>query len=116
MWVPEKQSHYERKGARYPSDLSDAEWSLIGPGRRREVDVRGIFFRRMHSMSQLEGSDTQKCQNIYSMSPQIVNSSFSSELYLKYLILLDNGDGPHGHDLAKLFDQPSNQKNIIELK
>jgi transposase len=47
----ENRSLYERKGARYPSDLSDAEWALIAPlippakrgGRRREVDVREVM-------------------------------------------------------------------------
>ena len=55
--------------------------------------------------------------NIPLMVAQIVNSSFSSELYLKCLILLDTGDAPHGHDLAKLFDQLSDEsKNAIETK
>ncbi len=51
MWTRENRGLYERKGARYPSDLSDAEWALIAPlipplippakrgGLRREVDV-----------------------------------------------------------------------------
>ena len=48
MWRPDNRRLYERKCARYPSDLSDAEWALIAPliapakrgGRPREVDVR----------------------------------------------------------------------------
>ena len=51
MWTCENRSLYERKGARYPSDLNDAEWALIAPlippakrgGRRREVDVREVL-------------------------------------------------------------------------
>ncbi len=51
MWTRENRGLYERKGARYPSDLSDAEWALIAPlippakrgGRRREVDVREVL-------------------------------------------------------------------------
>ena len=31
MWTRENRGLYERKGARYPSDLSDAEWALIAP-------------------------------------------------------------------------------------
>ena len=31
MWTCENRGLYERKGARYPSDLSDAEWALIAP-------------------------------------------------------------------------------------
>lgn len=56
MWKPEHRRAAERRGLRYPSDLSDAEWALIGPmippakrgGRPREVDVRevvnGVFY------------------------------------------------------------------------
>jgi len=56
MWTAETRPRYERKGLRYPSDLTDAEWALIAPlippakhgGRHREVDVReilsGIFY------------------------------------------------------------------------
>jgi transposase len=51
VWTHENRSLYERKGARYPSDLSDDEWALIAPlippakhgGRRREVDVREVM-------------------------------------------------------------------------
>jgi len=51
MWTRENRSLYERKGARSPSNLRDAEWALIAPlippakrgGRRREVDVREVM-------------------------------------------------------------------------
>ncbi len=47
MWTRENRGLYERKGARYPSDLSDPEWALIAPakhgGRHREVDVREVL-------------------------------------------------------------------------
>ena len=29
MWTRENRSLYERKSARYPSDLTDDEWALI---------------------------------------------------------------------------------------
>lgn len=56
MWTAETRPRYERKGLRYPSDLTDDEWALVAPlippakhgGRHREVDVReilnGIFY------------------------------------------------------------------------
>ena len=56
MWKPEHRRAADRRGLRYPSDLTDAEWALIEPlippakrgGRRRSVDVRdvlnGIFY------------------------------------------------------------------------
>ena len=56
MWTAEHRSAADRRGLRYPSDLSDAEWALIAPlippakrgGRKRSVDVRevlnGIFY------------------------------------------------------------------------
>src|ERR1700687_884851 len=56
MWTDEHRRTADRKGLRYPSDLSDAEWRLVEPlippakrgGRKRSVDVRevlnGIFY------------------------------------------------------------------------
>ncbi len=52
MWTRENRGLYERKSARYPSDLRDA-WALIAPlippakrgGRRRGVDKRGSVIR-----------------------------------------------------------------------
>ena len=51
MWKPEHRVATERRGLRYPSDLSDAEWVLIAPlippakhgGRHREVNVREVL-------------------------------------------------------------------------
>lgn len=51
MWKPEHRRAAERRGLRYPSDLSEAEWALIEPmippakrgGRRREVNVREVL-------------------------------------------------------------------------
>jgi transposase len=51
MWTRENRGLYERKGLRYPTDLSDWEWALIAPlippakhgGRKREVDVREVL-------------------------------------------------------------------------
>lgn len=50
MWSSADRAKYERRNLRYPSDLTDAEWSLIEPhipaarrgGRRRKVDVREV--------------------------------------------------------------------------
>lgn len=56
MWKPEHRQAANRRGLRYPSDLTEAEWTLLAPlipparrgGRRREVNVRevlnGIFY------------------------------------------------------------------------
>jgi len=51
MWKPEHRVAAERRGLRYASDLSEAEWALLAPmippakrgGRRREVDVREVL-------------------------------------------------------------------------
>lgn len=51
MWKPEHRRAAERVGLRYPSDLTDAEWTLVKPmippgkrsGRRREVNVREVL-------------------------------------------------------------------------
>jgi transposase len=56
MWTPAHRRAADRRGLRYPSDLTDAEWALVEPaipparhgGRHREVNVRevvnGIFY------------------------------------------------------------------------
>ncbi len=31
MWTDDNRATYERKGARYPSDLTDEEWALVEP-------------------------------------------------------------------------------------
>ena len=51
MWKPEHRHAAERRGLRYPSDLTDAEWALIEPmippakhgGRPRDVNVREVL-------------------------------------------------------------------------
>ena len=51
MWKPKHRLATDRRGLRYPSDLTDAEWALIAPlippakrgGRKRTVDVREVL-------------------------------------------------------------------------
>src|SRR5258708_32789590 len=31
MWTSKNRCQYERKGLRYPTDLTDAEWALVAP-------------------------------------------------------------------------------------
>ena len=50
MWTKENRARYNRDKLRYPSDLTDEEWSYIEPlipparrgGRKREVDMREV--------------------------------------------------------------------------
>ena len=50
MWTVENRSRYDRSKLRYPSDLTDAEWSLVRAliprakrgGNKRTVDVREV--------------------------------------------------------------------------
>jgi len=50
VWTEDNRKHYDRKGLRYPSDMTDAEWALIEPlippekrhGRHREVNLREL--------------------------------------------------------------------------
>ena len=59
MWTIESRARYERSKLRYPSDLTDEEWShvepLIGPGRRsgnkRTVNVREVVNGLMYIVS-----------------------------------------------------------------
>ena len=51
MWQPEHRRAAQRKGLRYPSDMTDQEWALVSPligpakrgGRKRTVDVREVL-------------------------------------------------------------------------
>jgi transposase len=51
MWKPDHRRAADRRGLRYPSDLTDAEWVLVAPlippakrgGRPRSVNVREIL-------------------------------------------------------------------------
>ena len=51
MWKPEHRRTADRRGLRYDSDLTDAEWALVEPlirpakrgGRPRTVDVREVL-------------------------------------------------------------------------
>jgi len=59
MWTPENRPRYDRGNLRYPSDLTDEEWSWVEPwippakrgGRRREVDVREVLNGVMYVLS-----------------------------------------------------------------
>jgi transposase len=51
MWKPEHRRSLDRRGLRYPSDLTEEEWALVAPlirpakrgGRPRSVNVREIL-------------------------------------------------------------------------
>jgi transposase len=59
MWTCENRSKYNRDKLRYPSDLTDEEWSHVGPlirpakhgGRKRKVDVREVVNGIMYVLS-----------------------------------------------------------------
>ena len=59
MWTNENRKRYDRSKLRYPSDVTDEEWALIGPliapgkrgGTRRKVDVRAVVNGLMYVLS-----------------------------------------------------------------
>ena len=59
MWTTENRARYDRRGLRYPSDLTDQEWALIGPlippakrgGNKRTVDIREVVNGMMYILS-----------------------------------------------------------------
>jgi transposase len=59
MWTPENRGRYDRSTLRYPSDVADPEWALIGPliprakpgGNKRTVDVREVVNGLLYVLS-----------------------------------------------------------------
>ncbi len=59
MWTNENRGRYDRSKLRYPSDLTDEEWSLIGPlipapksgGNKRTRDMREVVNGLMYVLS-----------------------------------------------------------------
>ena len=59
MWTTKNRPRYDRDKLRYPSDLTDEEWSLIEPlippakrgGRKREVVLREVVNGVMYVLS-----------------------------------------------------------------
>jgi len=59
MWTPENRPRYDRSKLRYPSDLTDEEWLIVGPliprakrgGNRRSVDERAVLDGVMYILS-----------------------------------------------------------------
>jgi transposase len=59
MWTQENRARYDRSKLRYPSDLTDEEWAIIGPlippakpgGNKRTVDVRAVLNGVMYILS-----------------------------------------------------------------
>ena len=59
MWTTENRGRYDRSGRRYPSDLTDVEWGLVGPlipppkqGRnKRTVNIREVVNGLMYVLS-----------------------------------------------------------------
>lgn len=59
MWTNENRGLYDRSKLRYPSDLTNAEWALVGPlippakrgGNKRTVDIREVVNGLMYVLS-----------------------------------------------------------------
>ena len=59
MWTKQNRGHYDRSKLRYPSDLTDEEWSHVAPfippakrgGNKRTVNVREVVNGLMYILS-----------------------------------------------------------------
>ena len=59
MWTNENRGLYDRSDLRYPSDLTDEEWGLIGPlippakrgGNKRRVNLREVVNALLYVLS-----------------------------------------------------------------
>ena len=51
VWTPKNRPRYDRRGQRYPSDLTNEEWEVLGPhlpvaqgqGRPRDYSLREVM-------------------------------------------------------------------------
>ena len=58
MWTRENRARYDRSKLRYPSDLTDEEWAVIGPlippakrgGNKRTIDERAVVLSRKNAL------------------------------------------------------------------
>ena len=59
MWTSKNRGRYDRSGLRYPSDLTDEEWALVGPlipparrgGAKRTVNLREVVNGLLYGLS-----------------------------------------------------------------
>jgi transposase len=59
VWTNENRGRYDRSKLRYPSDLTDEEWAIVGPlippakrgGNKRTVDIREVVNGVMYVLS-----------------------------------------------------------------
>jgi Putative transposase of IS4/5 family (DUF4096) len=73
MWTVANRKNYERKGLRYPSDMTEAEWALVKPlvdvpqrgqGRRRVVELREVLNAIFYILAALADSSTAFCLHL----------------------------------------------------
>ena len=68
MWTTENRPRYDRDKLRYPSDLTDEEWSLVAPlippakrgSRKREVVVREVVNGVMYVLTLAASGGTSR--------------------------------------------------------
>ena len=65
MWTTENRGRYERKGQRYPSDLTDEEWALVETHlpRERRRDRREILNAILYVLS--TGANGALCRRTF---------------------------------------------------
>jgi hypothetical protein len=59
MWKPEHRRATKRYDLRYPSDMTDAEWALVEPLRRR-----GNYREQLH-VQRIRGRSFISCENSF---------------------------------------------------
>ena len=68
MWTKENRARYDRRGLRYPSDLTDEEWAVLAPliprakrgGNKRSVDERSLINGLLYILS--TGCQWRQCR------------------------------------------------------
>ena len=81
MWTLENRPRYDRSKLRYPSDLTDEEWALIGSlippakkgGNKRTVDVRAVVNGAMYILS--TGCQWAACRKTFHLAARSMTIS-----------------------------------------
>jgi len=120
MWTIENRARYDRSKLRYPSDLTDEEWShvepLIRPGKRggnkRTVNVREVVNGLMYILStgcqwRAIPKDLPPRSTVYGYMRAFLRDGVWESIHHHFVIMLREGAGREASPTAAIIDSQS---------